>query len=183
MPMENTPSRSDKDFFSFSARLLLPDELRDELKVPLGKVVSESKLLNIIKNFDKVVTVGDLCSLTLYRMDVVPDIACVDFQTRRGEVAQMREEIQKIGQIVINVNNPAGEITRELWDAVLRAYKSPAPVRIEVLGEEDLAALPCIWLAPEGTAVVYGLPDVGLVVVFADSEVKMKVKDVLDKMI
>ena len=173
-------SRSD-DFFQSKGTLHLPEELRDELKVPLGKVVEEDRLPKVLEQAEKIVTVGDMCSLTLFEMGIVPDIAVVDFKTRRGEVGDKRPEILKIGQIVINVKSPAGELTRELWDAVSRAYEASAPVRIEVAGEEDLAALPCIWFAPPETAVVYGLPDVGLVVVQNDSA-RIKVKDVLSKM-
>jgi uncharacterized protein (UPF0218 family) len=180
MIMVSLHSRSD-DFFQSRETLHLPEELRDELKVPLGRVVKEAQLSAILENAGKIVTVGDMCSLTLFEMGIVPDIAVVDFKTRRGEVGDKRPEILKIGQIVINVKSPAGDLTRELWDAVSRAYEASAPVRIEVDGEEDLAALPCIWLAPLGTTVVYGLPDIGLVVVDNDSA-RIKVKDVLSKM-
>ncbi len=178
--MVNMHSRSD-EFFQSRETLHLPEELRAELKVPLGEVVNEGKLPQILEHTERIVTVGDMSSLTLFEMGIVPDIAVVDFKTRRGEVGDRRPEILKIGQIVINVKSPAGELTRELWDAVSRAYEVSAPVRIEVVGEEDLAALPCIWLAPPKTSIVYGLPDVGLVVVNNDSA-KLKVKDVLSKM-
>lgn len=180
MIMESSRSRSD-DFFGTRDTLHLPVELRDGLKVPLGEVVEENELAPILENAKKIVTVGDMCSLTLFEMGIAQDIAVVDFHTRRGEIGDRRGEILKIGQTVINVKSPAGELTRELWDAVSDAYGASVPVRIEVSGEEDLAALPCIWLAPPGTSVVYGLPGVGLVVVRADSA-KIKVENVLSKM-
>jgi len=180
MIMVSSHSRSD-DFFRSRDTLHLPEELRDELKVPLGEVVEAEQLSGILADVDKIVTVGDMCSLTLFEKGIAPDIAVVDFHTRRGEVGDKRGEILKIGQIVINVKSPAGELTKELWDAVSRAYESSAPVRIEVSGEEDLAALPCIWLAPPRTAVVYGLPGTGLVVV-RNNTARIKVADVLTKM-
>lgn len=173
-------SRSD-DFFRSRVTLHLPEELRDALKVPLGTVIPEKELRSRVENADRVVSVGDMCSLTLFKLGIVPHIAVVDFRTKRGDVEELGAEIRKIGQIVINVKSPAGEITRELWDAVSRGYASSSPVRIEVTGEEDLAALPAIWLAPQNTAVVYGLPGEGLVVVKAE-EARMKVKDVLTRM-
>lgn len=157
-------------------------ELRDELKNPLGEVVVEDQLERILKNVDNLVSVGDECSLTLYKMGFVPDIAVVDFKVQRGDVRNKRAQIKEIGQIVINVDNPPGAITKELWNAVEKAYKMEEKVRIEVLGEEDLATLPCVWLAPENTAVLYGLPNIGLVVVLDEHEAKMKVKNVLTKM-
>jgi uncharacterized protein (UPF0218 family) len=173
-------SRSD-DFFGSKKTLHLPVELRDELKVPLGEVVGEELLSTVLKDALKIVTVGDICSLTVFEAGMVPDVAVVDFKTRRGEVEDKRPKILKIGQTVINVKSPAGELTRELWDAVSDAYGASVPVRIEVSGEEDLAALPCIWLAPPGTAVIYGLPGVGLVVVHNESA-KIKVENVLSNM-
>ncbi len=180
--MGSTRSRSDDDFIAIEGTLRLPIALRDELKNPLGEVVDENQLVSILKNVEKVVTVGDQCSLTLYKMGITPDIAVVDFKVQRGDIQDMKAKIKEIGQIVINVDNPPGAITKELWQAVERAYQREDNVRIEVFGEEDLATLPCVWLAPDNTAVVYGLPDRGLVVVLDEHEAKMKVKDVLSKM-
>ena len=160
----------------------MPEELRDELKEPLGEVVNEEQLDGLLKNVTNLVSVGDLCSLTLYRMGRIPDIAVVDFKSHRQDIEGMRAQIQKIGQIVINVECPPGTITRQLWDAVEKAYHIKEKVRIEVSGEEDLATIPCVWLAPENSAIVYGLPDIGLVVVLDEHEAKIKVKDVLTRM-
>ncbi len=161
----------------------MPSELRDELKTPLGEVVDEEKLARILENAGKVVSVGDMCSLTLYDMGFIPDIAIVDFKIQRGDISNLKDRIQEIGQNVINVENPPGMITEQLWHAVERAYQAENKVRIEVDGEEDLATLPCVWLAPKNTAVVYGLPDVGLVVVLDKHDAKIKVKNVLTKMV
>jgi uncharacterized protein (UPF0218 family) len=56
------------------------------------------------------------------------------------------------------------------------------PVCIEVDGEEDLASLAAISLAPGGVTVIYGLPNKGVVVVDATTANKKKVKEVLDRM-
>jgi uncharacterized protein (UPF0218 family) len=181
MQMESTRSRSD-NFFGIKKTLRLPAKLRDELKNPLGDVIDENRLLSILKDVRRIVTVGDECSLTLYKMGIIPDIAVVDFKVQRGDIQNKRAQIKKIGKIVINVNNPPGAITKELWQAVEKAYLTEEKVRIEVSGEEDLATLSCVWLAPQNTAVVYGLPDRGLVVVLDRHKAKQKVKNVLTKM-
>lgn len=182
MQTENTLSKSDENFIGTKDIRKLPKELREELKNPLGKVVLEDQLKEVLSDSKKIVTVGDLCSLTLYEKDIIPDIAIVDFATRRGDVGDMRAKILKIGQSVINVNNPAGVITWELWNAVKLAFQSKEKVRIEVIGEEDLATLPAVWFAPEKTAVIYGLPGIGLIVVKDLEDAKKKVKKVLDVM-
>lgn len=183
MQTENTPLKSDNDFAWKDGKLELPEEFRSELKSPLGEVVLESQLIEALEDIDFIVTVGDLCSLTLYELDIIPDIAVVDYSTRRGNVGDKREIIGKIGQSVINVNNPPGVITWELWYAVQSAYQSEVPVRIEVTGEEDLATLAAVWFAKERTAVIYGLPHVGLVMVTDMKDARKKVQDVLVKMI
>ena len=182
MQMGSTLSKSDDGLTSLKKTLILPPELRNELKKPLGAVVDEEQLERVLKNVRNVVSVGDMCSLTLYKMGIVPDIAVVDFKVQRDDIQHMKAQIQEIGQIVINVENPPETITKRLWQAVEKAYQMEEKVRIEVFGEEDLATIPCVWLAPENTAIVYGLPDTGLVVVLDEHEAKIKVKDVLEKM-
>jgi len=56
-------------------------------------------------------------------------------------------------------------------------------VRIFVRGEEDLAALPAILLAPEGSVVLYGQPDEGVVFVSITKSKKEEILDLLDKII
>ena len=55
-------------------------------------------------------------------------------------------------------------------------------LRIEIEGEEDLAALPAIWLAPRDVTIIYGLPDKGVVIAKSNDENKKKAKEILDKM-
>lgn len=91
------------------------------------------------------------------------------------EIIMGEEEIKK-------VSNPPGLITDELWDAIEESYGSQKKVRIEVDGEEDLAALPAIYLAPSGTNVLYGLPSRGIVLVKVGNDEKDKVLSFLKKM-
>ena len=78
--------------------------------------------------------------------------------------------------------NPAAEITEALWRAVSDAYESERSTRIEVVGEEDLATLVCVHLAPPGSAVVYGQPGQGVVLIEVTQKIKNMVLDILDKM-
>jgi len=96
----------------------------------------------------------------------------------------MKTLIQRYGRTHLTIKNPPGTITDELWDAIKKVYQNPQdqPVRIEVDGEEDLASLAAIYLAPRGVTVIYGLPNKGVVVVKATEAHKQKVKEVLDKM-
>ena len=137
---------------------VLPNSRRDELKKPLGRVVRK-----IHKNelSERVVSVGDMVTMTLKEAGIEPDVAVVDYKIERKEYKGEPFHAEE----VIKVRNPPGMITRELWRAIATSYTKNKKVLIEVEGEEDLAALPAIYLAPSNTTVIYGLPSVGMVVV------------------
>jgi hypothetical protein len=96
----------------------------------------------------------------------------------------MKEVISRFGRIHLHVKNPIGMISDDLWEAIKTVYQhlQNGPYCIEVDGEEDLASLAAIYLAPGGVTVIYGLPNKGVVVVKATPSHKQKVKEVLDKM-
>ena len=55
-------------------------------------------------------------------------------------------------------------------------------LRIIVDGEEDMAALACIFLAPPGTTVIYGIPNRGASIHHVDDDLKQLVDSVLKQM-
>ena len=57
-----------------------------------------------------------------------------------------------------------------------------APVRITVMGEEDLLVLPVCIYAPDNSIVLYGQPNEGLVLVEISTEIRNKVQTLLDLM-
>lgn len=156
--------------------------MREELKKPLGGVVSSKDSERFLTKSHIVVAVGDVTTVTLYEKNYIPDIAVVDFKTKRENSDELKKKIDAVKSFVIKVNNPAGTITDELWRAVATAY-SRGTTRIEVNGEEDLAALPCIFLAPENGIVMYGLPDVGLVAVRTTTEKRREIWQILERMV
>lgn len=157
--------------------------MRGELRRPLGPVLSGAAAFEAVRDAVKVVTVGDACTFDLAARGRMPDVAVVDFKTRREVDSERRALLRTVGDVVLRAVNPAGTLTRDAWRALDEAFKSVPRVRIEVLGEEDLTALAAIDLAPEGTAVLYGQPDEGVVLVRVDSAVKARVRDILDRMV
>lgn len=160
----------------------LPESLREELRRPLGRVRSGEEAFEEVRDAERVVTVGDACSIDLAERGRAPDIAVVDFKTKRVEDEGLRTRLRAMGGRAVSVRNPAASLTREVWETLSEAFKSGQRVRVEVLGEEDLIALAAIDLAPEGTAVLYGMPDEGVVVVWADATSKAAVRDLLGRM-
>jgi len=110
---------------------------------------------------NKIVAVGDATVLNIARSAMRADVYIVDNQVmrRRSEPVQVETE-----ETVI-IQNPPATITAEAWDAISRAVQSNRSVKIVVEGEEDLLTLPAIVCAPLGSAVIYGQPGEGAVVV------------------
>jgi uncharacterized protein (UPF0218 family) len=132
----------------------------------------------------KLISVGDVTTFHLLNINIIPDILIVDDRTKR-EPASDRVVVgtKHNGFKEVSVDNPAGVITEDLIDAIDVAINSNENVRIFVRGEEDLAALPAILMAPEGAAVLYGQPDQGVVLVKITKSKKEEIRGLLSKIV
>jgi len=164
----------------------LPKHLRDLLKEPIGLLVDEEKLVEILKNKKYIVSVGDQVTYTLLKHDIKPFMGIVDYKTRRGSCSDdVKNLIKSFGKKTFVVENPPGCISDDLWDVIKFAFEditSGSSILIEIEGEEDLASLAVIYMAPSDVTIIYGLPDRGVLVVKPTSEIKQKIKKVLDEM-
>ena len=162
----------------------LPDDLRDQLKNPLGNLVSDNdpNKENIIKKFTAesiVITVGDRTTENILQLGLKPQIQIIDCLEKRN---------QRIAPIDDTINtklfcrNPPGEITKESIQIIKKAFSSEPPVRIVVDGEEDLLVMPVCISAPENSVVMYGQPNEGLVIVRITPKIRAKVQKILDSM-
>jgi len=164
---------------------VLPENLREILKQPIGQLVDEKKLLLMLSKEKQIVSIGDQVTFTILKHDIKPIFCVVDFKTRRGRCSSdIVDKIRSFGKKSVIVKNPPGCISDELWDTIKSAYDNMpnCSLRIEVEGEEDLASLAAIYLAPRDVTVIYGFPDKGVLVVKANQENKRKVKEIIDKM-
>ena len=91
--------------------------------------------------------------------------------------------MDQIGEKIVNVNNNAGTISDELWNAIEAAISDNVKTRIVVEGEEDLATLAAISLANLGAKVIYGMPDKGMVVVDVNQRSKKRANSFLERML
>lgn len=162
----------------------LPESLRDQLKIPLGNLIKDKdttkkNLLNQIPANSLLITVGDATTQKLLEYGLVPSIQIVDGQEKR-----VKRTLPQYSESTTNLTckNPAGEITEESIDTIKKALKSKFPVRITIMGEEDLLVLPVCLFVPDGTIVLYGQPNEGMVIVKVDSAIKHKAKSILDSM-
>jgi len=164
--------------------LQLPDDLRDQLKNPLGNLVSDNdpNKENIIKKISAesvIITVGDRTTENMLQLGFKPQIQIIDGLEKRSECAVPADDtiITKL-----SCKNPPGEITEESIQVIQKAFSSEPPVRITVDGEEDLLVIPVCIHAPENSVVMYGQPNEGLVIVTITPEIRAKVQKILDVM-
>jgi len=164
---------------------ILPDNLRDRLKEPMGELVDEKRLLKLLKDEKYIVSIGDQVTYTILKNDFEPVFCIVDFKTHRGGCSsEIVELIKSFGKKSVVVQNPSGAISDDLWRVVELAFENleAGSLRIEVDGEEDLASLAVIYLAPRDVTIIYGLPNKGVLVVKPTNQNKKKVKEILDEM-
>ncbi|MFB6282458.1 MAG: GTP-dependent dephospho-CoA kinase family protein [Halobacteria archaeon] len=156
----------------------LPQEMRGELKDPLGPVRTEVEE----PQEGRLITVGDIVTCHFLDADVTPDLSLVDGKTKRREVeAELVEKWREVPALE-TVDNPSGTVSYEMVKTIQRGLSAEPESLIEVEGEEDLAALPAVALAEDGDVVVYGQPNEGMVYVYVDEEIRSKVLDLLERM-
>ncbi len=160
--------------------LFLPDWLRPALAQPFGTTMSEEETVKKLEKRDTyIITVGDETTKTLIRYGIEPNLAIFDLKTKRRETQD--SELQKHYVTRERIKNPQKQITFDLWHAIEKSLKRKKAA-IQVNGEEDLAALPCAYMAKDGSVMLYGIPNVGISFVLIDNGVKAKVKNLIDQM-
>jgi len=171
-------------------KLILPDTLRPLFRNIFGVLYTGigdeavKKMSMDMGSPTKLISVGDVTTFHLLNINIIPDILIVDDRTKRGPASdRVLVGTKHNGFRETSVDNPAGVITEDLIDAISNAIDSDENVRIFVRGEEDLAALPAILMAPEGSAVLYGQPDKGVVLVKITRSKKEEIWDLLSKIV
>ncbi|MHA2169013.1 MAG: DUF359 domain-containing protein [Candidatus Kariarchaeaceae archaeon] len=171
------------------AHLRLPFNLRAELSKPQGKLIrgpieeTTPKLLDHLNEETGIIAaVGDVVAQILIEGGFLPHIIITDGYTKREKLVTWAsypayEEI--------TVSCPAAEITIEAWESIQMAvdmakHKSKIHLRIE--GEEDLLVLPLGLELPDGSIIVYGQPDEGVVLIEVNTFSKAKLQGIISKM-
>jgi uncharacterized protein (UPF0218 family) len=169
--------------------LKLPDVLRERLKAPYGELyrgkgdACVKQVVRNLKDNTKIIAIGDVTTYYLLKAGIVPHMCLVDDMTMRLPVdIEVRMGTAHSSFKDIRVKNPPGLITKELIDAIKDNMGSTMPVRIFVDGEEDLAVIPACIYAPDGSAVIYGQPNAGVVVVMVDEKKRRETAALLASM-
>lgn len=161
-------------------KLFLPDNLREELEKPLGKLIRGDNF----GNFKLAITVGDVTTQKFNSLSLGQKISIIDYNVNRVRKFDNISQLGFVGnEKIIRVENPAGSITAELFMAIKDAFSEKGKVVIEILGEEDLSVLPVILSAPLDLVVFYGQPGRGVVRVEITEEIKEKAYSLVSQFI
>ena len=166
--------------------LLLTDNLRQQLKSPFGMLITGSfdECTDYLKSKatevkpPRLILVGDTVSRNAMQRGLDPDVIVIDNKEMRHSSAFF---IPQTDRRRLNLFNAQGSIDSASWDVIDQAIKIGNSVVI-VEGEEDLLALVAISVAPEGSLVVYGQPNEGIVLVTVTSKKKREIADILARM-
>jgi len=172
----------------FSKTLNLPENLRPELRKPLGIVIEGSeedkekaaakvKKLLEEKKYTASIAVGDIVSSTLESAGLMPDIKIIDYKTRRKFLPSYDPKGH------FDVENIAGTIGVDPAQLLVKKIKNLIENKtrrtVVIYGEEDLLVLPTILMASLESVVFYGQRDVGIVMVRVTEEIKKQVSDLV----
>ena len=162
----------------------LPENLRDQLKNPLGNLIKDNdpNKKNVLKKIyaeSIIITVGDRTTENMAQLGLRPQIQIIDGLEKRNQRLVPADDAINTK---LSCKNPPGEITEESMQVIQKAFSCEPPVRIIVDGEEDLLVIPVCIFAPENSVVMYGQPNEGLVIVHITPEIQAKVQKILDAM-
>ncbi len=170
--------------------LVLPAKLRPVLRKPFGVLCKGTgkdviqKIASELSSPTKLISVGDVTTFYLLESGIVPDVCVVDDRTKREPASDSVVLGTKHAAFTtVSVDNPPGVITEDLINTIYDAVRSSQHIRIFVRGEEDLAALPAILIAPIGSVVLYGQPNEGVVLVKITESKKNEIRSLLDQII
>lgn len=167
-------------------QLVLPQNMRTQLRNPVGKVITDiHESYSFFQKAPMVITVGDIVSLFLIESDNQADVSLIDLKTRRHELNDKQEALLETLAPTFVCTNKPGTIEKEAVEFISQAINefldSGQKQTIKITGEEDLLTLPAILLAPLGTILLYGQYDEGAVIVKITEQKKQEIAQIISK--
>jgi len=165
----------------------LPESERNEMRQPIGTISKDMHdVISRLKDGIILIGVGDIVVTTAAKLGRQPDISIYDGRTRRHKLTSDEDvSLFHLEGIKSTVENPAGSITQKgalIVEKVLTNFRSTnIKQQLNVLGEEDLLAIPAILFSPLQSVVLYGQFDKGIVVVEVSEQNKKRVYDLFRK--
>ena len=168
------------------SKLLLTESQRERLKEPLGQLIAGTssecnqklKDMQAAEKPSLLILVGDTISRNAIQSGIKPSVIIIDNKEMRGDAAEFSHGKSRAFR---TVNEPS-TINFLAWQAVAEAIESGDSV-VLVDGEEDLLTLVAILVAPSGSVVAYGQPEIGIVLVRISEAKKDEIQALVDQMI
>ena len=156
-----------------TGRLLLPDNLRPEMKIPLGHILIGDAIGSSIEMHRGgcIITVGDITTKTMLTAGLTPHLSIIDFQVERKSFPELDEKFSELKIFRVSIASGPGFIAKEAIEVIKKWTLHPEEkILLAISGEEDLLALPAIAYGPVGAVVYYGQPGSGVVEVVVTPE-------------
>ena len=162
---------------------ILKPEMAEDLRNTNREIYQDSP--EFLEETDYIATIGDICTLKIFKDVREPNLSIVDLKTKRNIPleAEDRKIMSNIGSRTIEVDNPPGTISLEMWKAIENNVGHDVSIKIVVNGEEDLATLAVISMVKLGAKVIYGMPDRGMVIVDVNQQEKKRANSFLKHML
>jgi uncharacterized protein (UPF0218 family) len=167
----------------FSRTIVFPEDVKERLRKPLGLLVRgrpEEVMLQLPQLLaqlkpSQIISVGDVTSGMLLELGLRPKVMVVDGRVERRRYPPPGSS----GYETVRVENPPGCISAEAAEMLERALESGEYTMVLVDGEEDLLALPAIYLMPDDAVVLYGQPGAGCVIVRGGRDIRRLVEEIM----
>jgi uncharacterized protein (UPF0218 family) len=156
--------------------------MRAQLATGLGRLVGLEDLPSELEGCQLLMAVGDMVSFTLLDNGFEPNLVVYDLMTERRLYTSLIAKLKDMEGVNVKVTNPAGQITTELVQEIARAINRDVPTKLQVEGEEDLAALACAAMAPLGSCLMYGVPGMGMALLRIDQEAAGRARSMIYSM-
>ena len=151
---------------------------KEALKKPLGKIYAGIDELRPHLKGMRIVSVGDICTLMLIDNGIKPHLAVFDFTYMRKELQKEKQkQLESTFESVQEYENEPGTISEKFVNDAKKLLECGGAVKIN--GEEDLTAIPLILNAAGDVRIIYGQPNLGIVLVVPDNKTKKEIKRIL----
>lgn len=160
--------------------------MRKDLKKPQGLLIEGpfpdtmkrlKELVEIVKP-SLIISVGDIVTSHMLKEGISMDVLVVDNKTMRKPIQPIVVDVDQ----TLYAMNPPGTITHEAWATIRQAIEKNGRTKVIIDGEEDLLTVVSVLSAPDNAFVVYGQPQVGIVVVKVTEEAKEKMGRIMNLM-
>ena len=158
-----------------------------DLREPWGRPLSVEEIQAGFPG-RRIATVGDMVTYTyITNNKKAPALMIFDLITERKPYEVLDEAMKKVCKFRVLIKNPPSvlmnETIREVENAMTDIISNRKKrVAIQVVGEEDLLALPVLIMSEDNWSIIYGVPGVGMNIIDSNKEMRKKAADTLLKM-